>query len=92
MEESKNQTMRRSGVERDHVTMRMFCLLSRQGQKQDKKLEAQVFLACLLVPPSFVSLPCFCLVLEASVLGLTISFIIGRAESISKKVAVGHFE
>ena len=67
----------------------IFCLLLRQDQKQEKKLEVQVFLARLLMSLSFARLLCFCLVLEASALGLTISFAIDGAESISRKVAIG---
>ncbi len=33
----------------DYVTKAIFCLLLRQGQKQDKKLEVQLFLVYLLV-------------------------------------------
>ncbi len=38
-EKSKNQTVGQSGVEKDHAIMEIFCLLLKQGQKQDKKLE-----------------------------------------------------
>ncbi len=66
----------------------IFFLLLRQGQKQDKKLEAQVFLARLLALLSFIGLPRFCL-LEASALGLTVSLTIGGVESIGGEVTVG---
>ncbi len=71
------------------MTERILYLLSKQGQKQDKKLEVQVFLARLLVPPSFTGLPRFCLVLKASVLGLTIGFAVGGAEFIGREVIIG---
>ncbi len=71
------------------MTMGIFCLLSRQSQKRDKKLEVQVFLACLLVPLVFAGLPRFCLVLEASALSLIVGFATGKAESIGREVAIG---
>ncbi len=89
VKESKNQVMAQSKVERDHVTIGIFCLLLRQGKKRDKKLEVQVFLVYLLALLSFAGLPYFCLVLEASVLGLTIGLAIGGVESIGRQVAVG---
>ncbi len=80
-----------SGVERskaeNHVTEGIFCLLLRQGQKRDKKLVVQLFLARLLVPLALAGRPCFRLVIEAS--GLIVGLAIGRAESISGEVAVG---
>ncbi len=72
----------------DHVTVGIFCLLSRQGQKRDKKQEVQVFLVRLLAPLFFAGLPCFCLMLETSALGLTLSLTISEAEFISGEVAV----
>ncbi len=39
----KNQTAGRSGVEEDHITKGIFYLLSRQGQKRDKKLKFNSF-------------------------------------------------
>ncbi len=74
---------------KDYVTEGILCLLSRQGQKQGKKLEVPLFFARLLAPLFFASLPCFCLVLLASALGLTIDLAIGRVEFIGEKVAVG---
>ncbi len=72
----------------------IFCLLSRQGKKQDKKLEFQIFLACLLVPLSFTRLPDFCLVLHASslILGLGIGLAISGMEFIGGEIAVSLFE
>ncbi len=84
--EKSNYGAERSG---DHVTEGILCLLSRQYQKQDKKLEVQVFLARLLAPLALAGLSRFYLVLEASVLGLTISLAIVGAESIGGEVAVG---
>ncbi len=84
--ENSNCGAERSG---DHVTKGIFCLLLRQSQKRGNKLEVQVFLARLLAPLSFVGLPCFHLVFEASALGLTVGLAIGGAESIGKKVAIG---
>ncbi len=46
----------------------------------------------LLVPLSFAGLLCFCLGLEASVLGLSIGPTIGGAESIDREVAIGFSE
>lgn len=68
------------------MTEKIFCLLLEQGQKQNKKLEVQVFLTCLLVSLALAIWPHF---LEASVLGLIIGLAIIRAEFIGKKVAVG---
>ncbi len=85
----ENQTAVLSGAEQDHVIGGIFCLLLRQGQKLDKKLEVQVFLARLLVLLSFAGLPRFRLMLEASVLSLTIGLTIGEAETIGGEVAVG---
>ncbi len=83
----KNQEVRKNqkfklwdGVEWDHVTVGIFCLLSKQGQKRDKKLEVQVFLALL----------CFSL-LEVSALGLTVGLAIGGVESIGREVTVDFF-
>ncbi len=70
------------------MTVGIFYLLSRQGQKRDKKLEVQVFLVRLLALLSFIGLPRFCL-FEASTLGLTLGLAIGRAESIGGVVTVG---
>ncbi len=85
----ENQNAGRSGTEGGHVTRGIFCLLLRQGQKRDQKLEVQLFLACLLVPLSLAGLPRFCLVLETSALGLTVGLAIGGAESIGGEIAVG---
>ncbi len=85
----KNQTARRSGAEGGHVTERIFCLLLRQGQNQDKKLEVWLFLVCLLVPLVLAGLPCFYLVLKASALGLTVGLAIGEVKSIGGKIAIG---
>ncbi len=87
--EKSNCRAERSGAERDHVIVGIFCLLLRQGQKRDKKLEVRIFLAHLLALLSFADLPCFCLVLEASALGLTVGLAIGEAESIGREIAVG---
>ncbi len=70
------------------MTERIFYLLSRQGQNQDKKLEFQLFLARLLVLLALAGRPRFCLVLEASI-GLTIGLAVAGAESIGGEVAVG---
>ncbi len=56
--------MERSETE-NHVIEGVFCLLLRQGQKRDKKLEVQLFLARLLLPLALANLPRFRLVLEA---------------------------
>ncbi len=79
---------------KNHVTERIFYLLLRQGQKQDKKLKVQVFLACLLVLLSFANLLCFYLVLDAFalIIGLVVSFAIDGVESINRKVAIGFSE
>ncbi len=73
------------------MTEGIFYLLSWSGQKQDKKLEVQVFLMHLLVSLSFVDLPRFCLMFEASALivSLAIGLAIGGAESIGGEVNVG---
>ncbi len=71
------------------MTEGILCLLSRQGQKRDKKLKVQLFLARLLVPFALTGLSRFRLVLKASALGLTVSLAIGGAESIGREVAVG---
>ncbi len=86
-DESKNQTAERSRAEENYVTEGIFCLLLRQGQKQDKKLDFQLFYTSLLVPLALVYWPRFFLVLEASIV-LTVGPAIGGAESISKVVAV----
>ncbi len=52
-------------------------------------MEVPVFLARLLAPLFFASLPHFCLVLETSTLGLTVGLAIGKAESIGGEFAVG---
>ncbi len=69
------------------MTKRIFYLLLRQIQKQDKKLEVQFFLVHLLMP--LTGWPYFCLVLETSVLGLTVYLAISRVELIGGEVAVG---
>ncbi len=73
------------------MTEEIFCLLLRQCQKQDKKLEVQLFLACLLVPLVLAGRPCFRLLLKASGLtvGLTVGLAIGGAESIGGEVVIG---
>ncbi len=77
------------------MTEGIFCLLLKQGQKQDKILEVQLFLARLLAPLSFAGLLCFYLVLEASALivglavGLAVGFAIDGAEFIGGEVVVG---
>ncbi len=68
------------------MTEGIFCLLLRQGQKRDKKLEVQLFLARLLVPFALAGRPRFRLVLEAS--GLIVGLAIGGAEFIGREVAV----
>ena len=67
----------------------IFCPLLRQGQKRDKKLKVQLFLARLLVLLALAGWSRFCLVLETSALGLTVGLAIGRAESIYGKVVFG---
>ncbi len=69
------------------MTVEIFCLLLRQGQKRDKKLEVQIFLAHLLALHSFAGLLYFYL-LEASALSLTIGLAIDGAESINEEVAI----
>ncbi len=69
------------------MTEGILCLLSRQGQKRDKKLKVQLFLARLLVPFALAGRPRFRLVLEAS--GLIVGLAIGGAKSIGGEVAVG---
>lgn len=68
---------------------RLFCMLLRQGQKYDKKLEIQLFLVRLLVLLTLSNRLCVCLVLEASALGLTVSLAIARVELIGKKIVIG---
>ncbi len=71
----------------NHVTEEIFCLLLKQSQKRDKKLEVQFFLVQLLVLLALAGWPCFCLALEAFV-GFTVGFAIGGAEFIGGEVAV----
>ena len=68
------------------MTEEIFCLLLRQGQKQDKKLEVELFLACLLV--LLAGQLRFCLMLKTLALDLTISLAIGGSKLISREVAV----
>ncbi len=83
-EVQKNQKIKlRVETERNYMIVKIFCLLSRQSQKQHKKLEDQVFLVRLLALLSFASLPHFRL-LETSALGLTVGLTIGKAEFISR--------
>ncbi len=70
------------------MTEGIFCLLLSQGQKQDKKLEVQFFLAHLLVPLVLAGRPYFCLALKASV-GFIVGVAIGGTESIGREVANG---
>ncbi len=86
--ESKNQIARQSGVDWGHVTEGIFYLLSKQGQKQDEKLEVHIWLVRILAWLFFAVLPCFCLVLEALVLGLIVDFAISGAEFIGGEVAI----
>ncbi len=85
-EELKSQTARWSGAE-NHMTEGIFCLLLRQGQKRDKKLEVQLFLARLLVPLALAGRPRFRLVIEA--FDLAVGLAMGGAESIGGEVTVG---
>ena len=78
-----------NGAEQKSRDWGVFCLLLRQGQKQDKKPKTQVFLARLLAPLSFAGLLCLCLMLVVAALGLTVGLAIGEVELIGKKVAVG---
>ncbi len=71
------------------MTEKVLCLLSRQGQKQGKKLEVQVFWVRLLALLALAGLPCVRLMIEAS--GLTIGLAIGGAESVGREVAGGFF-
>ncbi len=71
------------------MTEGIFCLLLRECQKQDKKLEVQLFLSCLLVPLALVGRPRSRLVLKVSALGLAVSLTIGKAESMGGKVVIG---
>ncbi len=70
------------------MTEGIFCLLLRQGQKRDKKLEVYLFLARFLVPLALASQPCFRHAFEASI-GFTVDLAVNGAKSIDKKVAVG---
>ena len=70
------------------MTEGIFCLLLKESQKQDKKLEVQLFLAHLLVLLALVDQPPFYLVLDASALGLIVGLTIGKVESISRKIAI----
>ncbi len=88
-EVQKNRKIKLRGkVERDHMTEEIFCLLLRQGQKQDKKLEVQVFLVHLLIPLSFASLPCFRLMLANSAHGMAIGLAISATEFIGGEVII----
>ncbi len=73
------------------MTEGIFCLLLKQGQKQDKKLEVQLFLVCLLVLLALARRPRFCLALETSV-GFIVGLAVGEVESIGGEVAVGLLE
>ena len=73
---------------RDYTTEEIFYLLLKQGQKRDKKLKVQLFLACFLVPLVLAGQPHFCLVLKIS---LTVGLVIGGAESISGKIIIDFF-
>ncbi len=85
--EKSNYRLERNG---DYVTEEIFCLLLRRVQKRDKKLEVWFFLAHLLVP--LAGWPHFCLMLEASALGLTIDLAMSGAESIGGEVTIGFSE
>lgn len=65
------------------MTERIFYLLLRQDQKQDKKREVQLFLTHLLMPLVLSGWPSFCLVL-----GVSVGLIIGEVECINKKVTI----
>ncbi len=65
---------------------KILCLLLGQVQKQDKKLEVQLFLVHLLV--LLAGWPRFCLVLVVSALGLTVGLAIGWIESIGGKITI----
>ncbi len=69
----------------------LFSLLSKQCQKQDKKSEVQLSLMYLLMLLALADWLQFCLVLEASALGLTIDLAIGGMESMNKEVAIDFF-
>ena len=71
------------------MTERIFCLLLRSGQKQNKKLEIPLFLACLLVPLTLADRSHFYLVLLTLALGLTIGLAICRMKFIGGEVAIG---
>ncbi len=70
----------------DYVTEEICYLLLRQGQKRDKKLEVQLFLACLLV--LLTGWLCFYLVLEVSTLDLIVGLVISGAKLIGGEVAI----
>ncbi len=74
------------------MTKEIFCLLLRQGQNQDKKLEVQLFLVRLLVSLALASQLRFCLVLEAPGLSLTIGLAISKVKSIGGEIAVSLLE
>lgn len=79
---------------KSHITKGIFCLLLRQSQKQDKKLDVQVFLVRLLESLFFGDLYSFCLVFEAStlIISLAIGLTISKMESIDKEIAISFFK
>ena len=70
----------------NYLTEGIFCLLLEQDQKQNKKLEVQLFLVRLLMS---LALAIWLHFLETSVLGLIIGLAIIGVEFIGKKVAIG---
>ncbi len=70
----------------------IFYLLLRQYQKQDKKLEVQLFLGRLLALLALANRPRFCLILEVSALNLIVDLTISKAKSMGKEVAASFFE
>ena len=72
------------------MTERIFCLLLRQSQKREKKLEVQLFLVRLQVLLALAQ-PYFYLMFKTSVIGLIVNLAINGAESISGKVGISFF-
>lgn len=63
------------------------CFWERQGQKQDKSLNSQLFLV-YLIPLAWAGCPCFCLVAASLMVGLAI----GEAVSIRDDVTISFLE
>lgn len=72
------------------MTDEIFCLVSRQGQQQDKDLEARSFVAYLLIPLALAVWLCFCLI-AAALMVLLIGLAINGAMFAGGEIAVGLF-